>query len=79
MNHEGRKKQEKVERGFVTYLIGGLILIIIGAFAVVQISDPGIVNTGQNWAFMFLFVGIIIIISATYMVVIARRHLLLSH
>lgn len=75
-NHE---KQEKSEKGFIGYLIGGLILIIIGLFSVMQISNPSIVNAGQNWALMLLLVGIIIIISAVYMVVIARRHLLIPH
>ncbi|MDR0493341.1 MAG: zinc ribbon domain-containing protein [Nitrososphaerota archaeon] len=71
---DGPEKQEKVERGFLGYLIGGLILITFGVFAVIQISSPNTANTGQNWAIMLLLIGIIIITSAVYMAVIARRH-----
>lgn len=73
--HENREKQEKGERGFVGYLIGGLILITIGVFSVLQIS--GYFNaylSGQSWALMLLVIGIIIIIGAVYVAVIARRH-----
>jgi cation transport ATPase len=68
--HESREKQEKGERGFVGYLIGGLILITLGAFAVLQITNP---DFQYNWAYALLIVGVIIIIGAVYMAFIARR------
>lgn len=71
--NENREKQEKGERGFVGYLIGGLILITIGLFSALQISGAFSPN-GQSWALMLLIIGIIIIIGAVYVAVIARRH-----
>ncbi len=70
--NENREKQEKSERGFMGYLIGGLILIIFGLFSVLQLSGY-IVDTGQNWAIILLVIGIIIIVGAVYMAIIARR------
>jgi uncharacterized membrane protein YvbJ len=76
-NYGGEKekgeKQEKGERGFIGYLIGGLILITIGLFSALQISNPNLVNSGQSWALMVLIIGVIIIIGAVYVAVIARR------
>jgi uncharacterized membrane protein YvbJ len=69
--NESREKQEKGERGFIGYLIGGLILITIGAFSVLQLTNP---DFEINWAFALLIIGVIIIIGAVYMAVIARRH-----
>ncbi len=77
--HEGREKQEKGERGFVGYLIGGLILITIGVFSVLQISGTPLVDPSQSWALMLLIIGIIIIIGAVYVAVIARRHSPMPH
>jgi cation transport ATPase len=71
--NENREKQEKGERGFVGYLIGGLILITIGLFSVIQISNPGALGA-QSWALMLLIIGIIIIIGAIYVAMTARRH-----
>jgi cation transport ATPase len=76
---EGREKQEKGERGFVGYLIGGLILITIGVFSVLQISGAPLVDPSQSWALMLLIIGIIIIIGAVYVAVIARRHTPVPH
>lgn len=70
--HESREKQEKGERGFVGYLIGGLILITIGLFSVLQISNPGMFGA-QSWALMLLVIGTIIIIGAIYVAMTARR------
>jgi predicted lipid-binding transport protein (Tim44 family) len=67
------EKQEKGEGGFIGYLIGGLILITLGLFSVLQISGYFTVNTGQSWAVMLLIIGIIIIVGAIYVALIARR------
>jgi cation transport ATPase len=72
--HESREKQEKGERGFVGYLVGGLILITFGLFAVIQISNPGMLGGAQSWALMLLVIGVIIIIGAVYVAMTARRH-----
>ena len=70
---EKGEKQEKGERGFIGYLIGGLILIIIGLFSVLQLSGYFTVNSQQSWAIMLLIIGIIIIIGAIYMTMGARK------
>jgi len=64
--HTTNPKHGKGERGAISYLIGGLILITLGAFAVMQISNPNATNTGQNWAIMLLLIGVIIITGAIY-------------
>jgi len=68
-----QKKQGKSERGFLSYLIGGLILITFGAFTVMQISNPNSANSAQNWAIMLILIGIIIITSAIYIALTARH------
>jgi uncharacterized membrane protein YvbJ len=72
--NEPNEKQEKGERGFIGYLIGGLILITLGLFSIIQISNPNTVNAGQTWALMLLVIGIIIIVGAIYVALIARKH-----
>jgi len=70
---ESREKQEKGEQGFLGYLIGGLILISLGLFSVLQLSGT-LPDTGQNWAIMLLIIGIIIIAAAVYVALTAKRH-----
>lgn len=67
------EKQEKGEAGFIGYLIGGLILITFGLFSVLQISGYFTVDSGQSWAVMLLVIGIIIIVGAVYVAMVARR------
>jgi hypothetical protein len=70
---ERGEKQEKGETGFIGYLIGGLILITFGLFSVLQISGYFTASSGQSWAVMLLVIGIIIIVGAIYVAMIARR------
>lgn len=66
------EKQEKGEHGgFIGYLIGGLILIIIGVFSLLSIS--GLIPAGANWAFILVLIGIVIIIAAVYAALTARK------
>ena len=67
------EKPEKRERGFIGFLIGGLVLITFGLFSVLQISGY-FKDTAQSWAFMLVIIGIIIIIGAIYAVIVARKH-----
>jgi len=69
---ERGEKQEKGEQGFVGYLIGGLILITFGLFSVLRFSN--IYTADNGWAIMLLVIGVIIIIGAVYVALIARRH-----
>jgi hypothetical protein len=69
---EKGEKNEKGEAGFIGYLIGGLILITLGLFSVLQLSGY-FSDTGQSWAIMLLIIGIIIIIGAIYIALVARK------
>ena len=70
---EKGEKQEKGEQGFIGYLIGGLILITLGLFSVLQLSGYFNVDSAQSWALMLLIIGVIIIIGAVYMAMSARK------
>jgi rRNA maturation protein Nop10 len=71
-HQEKGEKGEKGEQGFIGFLIGGLVLITIGAFALLDLTNPAIWS-GQYWAVMLLIIGVIIIIGAIYVAVIARK------
>lgn len=68
---EKREKNEKGEQGFVGFLIGGLILITLGLFSLLRFT--GFYTSGESWAVMLLIIGVIIIIGAIYVALIARR------
>ena len=68
---EKGEKQEKGEYGFVGFLIGGLVLIVVGLFSLLRFS--GYLTDGQGWAIMLLLIGIIIIIGAIYVATISRK------
>jgi predicted lipid-binding transport protein (Tim44 family) len=68
---EKAEKGEKGEYGFIGWLVGGLVLIIIGFFAVLRIS--GYLATGMDTALIFLIIGVIIIIAALYFATMARK------
>jgi predicted lipid-binding transport protein (Tim44 family) len=70
--NEKNEKQEKGEHGsFIGYLIGGLILIIIGIFSLLSVS--GLIPAGANWAFILVLIGIIIIVAAVYAALMAKK------
>ena len=68
---EKAEKQEKGEYGFAGWLVGGLILILIGFFAMLRISN--IIPSETSWALVLLAIGIIIIIVAVYFAIMARK------
>ncbi len=67
---EKGEKQEKGEHGFVGWLIGGLILIIIGIFSILSTSGY---LTGASWAFVLVLIGIVILIAAVYIASVAKK------
>ena len=71
-NQEKGEKGEKGEQGFIGFLIGGLILIVVGAFALLQLTN-NFLSTGNNWAIMLLLIGVIIIGGAVYIATQARK------
>jgi hypothetical protein len=70
---EKGEKQEKGEYGVVGWLIGGLILILIGFFALLQFAH--IIPSGTAWALGLLVIGVIVIIVAVYLTTMARKRL----
>ena len=58
------EKAEKNQYSYVGYLIGGLILITIGVFAVLDLTNP--INSSEDLAAMLLIIGVIIIVGAIY-------------
>jgi len=68
---EKGEKHEKGQYGFVGWLVGGLILILIGFFALLQISN--IITSGISWALVLLIIGVIVIIGAVYFASMARK------
>ncbi|UCF44974.1 MAG: zinc-ribbon domain-containing protein [Candidatus Bathyarchaeota archaeon] len=68
---EKGEKHEKGEYGFVGWLIGGIVLILIGFFALLQFAGYLVSETG--WGIVLLIVGTIIIIAAVYLTTMARR------
>jgi hypothetical protein len=71
--HEKGGKPEKLEHGFLPYLLGGIILIVVGLFSVLQISGA-LPDSGQNWAVLLFIVGIIIIIGAIYTTLLTKKY-----
>jgi hypothetical protein len=71
--NQSGEKHEKGEYGFVGYLIGGLIIITIGFFSLLQITNKAL-TSGGDFAVMLLIIGVIIIIGAIYVTMVARRH-----
>ena len=62
---DSRNSRKKNQYGFVNYLIGGLILIIVAVFAILYLTSRFLAS-GQDIAIMLIIIGIIIIIGAIY-------------
>jgi len=69
---EKGEKREKSQYGFVGYLMGGLILITIGVFFLLDLTS-NFLSSGQDLAVMLFIIGIIIIMGAVYVAMVARR------
>ena len=67
------EKKEKTERGFIGYLMGGLILVTIGIFGLLDLTNP--VNSSQDLAAMLLIIGIIIVVGAIFIAVTAWKRI----
>ncbi|MGD0995426.1 MAG: zinc ribbon domain-containing protein [Candidatus Bathyarchaeia archaeon] len=72
--------QEKNQYGFVNFLIGGLIMTVVGAFAILYLTNP-VFASGQTLAIMLIIIGIIIIIGAIYVTTPVEKYFrhLISH
>ena len=73
--HEKREKNEKYEKreyGFIGPLVGGLILLFIGAGLYLNAIHY---NVAVLWALFFVLIGVLIIAASIYGVITAgRRH-----
>lgn len=69
---EKGEKHEKGEFGFVGWLIGGLILIVLGVMAYLSVYY-NFVNLAVAWALFLLAIGVIIIIVAIYFATKAKK------
>ena len=73
--HEKREKSEKHEKreyGFVGPLIGGVILLFIGASLYLTATGTNVLIL---WALFFVLIGVLIIVGGIYGVIMAgRRH-----
>ena len=65
-------KQEKAERGFVYFLAGGLILITISVFAILDLTNPTLMS-GQYLAIMLVIIGLIVVFAAVYATFSGRK------
>jgi Flp pilus assembly protein TadB len=68
---EKGEKHEKGQYGYLGWLIGGLILVLIGFFAVLRMSN--IITSGISWALVLLIIGVLVIITAIYVASSARK------
>ncbi len=68
---EKGEKHEKGQYGYVGWLVGGLILILIGFFAVLRISS--IITSEIGWALVLLIIGVVVIITAVYFAKMSRK------
>jgi cation transport ATPase len=73
--HEKREKSEKHEKheyGFMGPLIGGVILLFIGAALYLRVTGY---DVAILWALFFVLIGVLIIVGGIYGVIMAgRRH-----
>jgi uncharacterized membrane protein YvbJ len=70
---EKTEKHEKHEYGFLGPLIGGLVLIFIGAASYLEITKA--YDSRVIWAFFFVLIGVLIIVGAIYGYTMAtKRH-----
>jgi hypothetical protein len=77
--HEKREKGEKWEKYekrellFIGPLIGGIILVILGALTYLEVTDA--LKPGVTRAVFLIIIGVIVLIGALYVVTTApRRH-----
>lgn len=67
---EKNEKHEKGERGYIGWLIGGLVLVILGLFSLPAVRD---FLSGANGSVILVLIGVVIIIGALYIAGVAKR------
>jgi uncharacterized membrane protein len=66
------QKQVKPEYGFMYYLVAGLVLVTLGVFAILELTDPAL-TPSQYLIVMLLTIGIIVIAAAIYVALSERK------
>jgi uncharacterized membrane protein YvbJ len=69
--NQNNEKREKGEFGYMGWLIGGLILIIIGFFGI--LSFYGFINSGISSAALIVTIGIVILVFAVFIMSKAKK------
>jgi hypothetical protein len=79
-NTEEAEIHQRSDYGFIGYLMGGFILIVLGVFAVLDLSYPFFAST-ETLAIMLITIGAIIIIGAVFMTTPVRKYFkqIMSH
>lgn len=65
------EKHEKGQYGYLGWLIGGIIVIMIGAFSLLNLHYH--FDTRIGWSIFLLIIGVIIIFGAIYIATQARK------
>ncbi len=71
---EKEQKHVKAEYGFMYYLVGGLVLITIGVFAILELTNPAL-TAGQYLIVMLLTIGVIVIAASIYVALSGRNRM----
>lgn len=69
--HEGAEVRE---HGFLTYLMGGLILVTIGVFGILGLTSS-FLTLGQDVVLMMVIIGVIIVCGTLYIITPVRKYL----
>ncbi|HLC01389.1 MAG TPA: zinc ribbon domain-containing protein [Candidatus Bathyarchaeia archaeon] len=71
---EKGEKHDTSQFGFLGFLVGGLILILIGAVAYINATTSWL-RGGLASSVILLLIGVVIIIVGVYVATMARRHM----
>jgi len=66
-------EEEKRDYSYVGFLVGGLILIVIGVFAVLDLTST-FLSFSQDLEIMLILVGAIIVCGSLYVIAPVRRY-----
>jgi uncharacterized membrane protein YvbJ len=72
---EKNEKREKHEHPFISALIGGSVILILGVVWFLQWNYQVNINSTEAWAIIFIIGGSLIILGAIYgSIMVTRRH-----
>jgi len=70
---EAEIEEKKVDYNYIGFLVSGLILIVIGAFAIIDLTST-LLSLSQDLEIMLIIVGAIIVCGSLYVVAPVRRY-----